>query len=803
MIRVHRFFGALGLLVFLFVFTSSGCSSSVNLTSNDDTVGDVTSDDPSAPGSAFPVIDAVRARVRNESSARADVTLRFIRDDKVVHLAFVRVLPDTITTVVSPEIADVLELSGLNDRGAALDGAVFVFGVDFDEALPAEYIVVDEGVEPSPLPPVEAPGGRPELPKLVMVEPADDLVVSLGSTFTAKWSDTAGSPGALVTIYLQPETAVGEGDLIPLGPGVGAALDGINDELRVVVQNVTPGLYRVVGQVELQAAEEETLTELAIAPGRVRVELNPGNAAPTVQIRSPRGPIVLENGDTITIRWDDSDADDNATISFSLVSTRALDAAAESFAIGPAIAENPDGPRFDSATVVVEGILPGYYDLLATIDDGELIGTDRVQGTVRILAAAGNDTPRLQLVQPTNDLELEIGRSFLVGWIDFDENDDARISLLLDPDLENVALDGDEVLLAASLGEDAEGLGDQLMLGIPLGISHGVYRVVGVITDGMIQVLTSAPGLVRVGRGGTPPSGPQEGSGNPGGGRTVVLDTFPPLPPPPEPPADPPSPWTVTPLGSSDAVIVQAGDEVSVYSDRVDDRGHDRGRIYLSNLRYGGNTRVGTRGIPRNAVKTLSVPIEIIPNDAWPRTFDVEIETLLDDSVQIEVSDRPIWVVQEAEILDVGMVGLSCIPAGGVITVESGLSLDVTWYGGGLQEGEGNPIVQFWLSEDGTVPLDGVEDAAHRLIGQAPGSPHRVQATRFEVISPAPSETDAEVVEALTLAHLFKTAAASDVEYRLITVFDPHGVNRVVSNAFVDPLPVCDPGRSPDTDKQP
>src|SRR3989304_5151081 len=114
-----------------------------------------------------------------------------------------------------------------------------------------------------------------------------------------------------------------------------------------------------------------------------------------------------------------------------------------------------------------------------------------------MIIAVNNDPPLLVLLEPASDVDVEIGRSLLVRWTDSDANDDARISLLLDPDLGNVPLDGDEVLLVASLGENEDGPGDQITLGIPAGVIEGHYRLVGAITDGLTQTLTAAPGLVR------------------------------------------------------------------------------------------------------------------------------------------------------------------------------------------------------------------------------------------------------------------------------------------------------------------
>lgn len=815
--RIHFPIGALGLIACLSLATcdQSGSTSFNDLfsgTSNNDSVGDVTPDGGglTTPRPVFPFIDTVRARVRNESSARADVTMRFIRGENVIHLAFVRVLPDTITTVASPEVAEVVELSGLDDRGRALTGARFVFGVDFDETSPAEYTVVDdeavepapaedtavddEVVRPAPEPPVDPPSDRPVLPRLTMVEPASDLSVSLGSTLRTRWVDTDGSLGAVVTIFLQPVAALDASHLVQMGPGVGAALDGINDELEVVVQGLDPGAYRVVGQVELRV-DGGSLTETAIAPGVVRVVLDPRNTAPTLEIHSPEATVELRNGDSLSVAWDDFDPDDNATITFTLVSNGRADAAVESFAIGPPIAENPDGARSDSATLMVRDVLPGSYDLLGTIDDGELVGTDRVERAVRIFPAVDNDPPQLVLIEPASDVDVEIGRSLLVRWTDSDANDDARISLLLDPDLGNVPLDGDEVLLAASLGENEDGAGDQIRLGIPPEVAAGEYRLVGAITDGLTQTLTRAPGLVRIRQ--TSPTPDNEGDPD------IIIDVL--IPPPPSLP--PPTPWTVTPLGPIEALVVQTGEVVTVIFNSAFDPTRNAGRVYLNNRRYGGEVRqiVEQAELDQGDVHSLLVPIQTdtIPNDAWPRSFDIEVETVIDGVVQVHVGPRPVWFLQEAHVLNAALIGHSCIPSGAAISGSPEVSVEITWYGGGLLEEEFNPFVQFWLTKDGSVPESGADDLTHRLIGQAPGSPNLVRTTRFDAVFPVLSVNIAGEVGTIELADSIAGTSLESGEYRLVTVFDPDGINRTVSDPSAVSVAVCNPTRSPNTDKLP
>ena len=81
--------------------------------SDGNSVADVSTDGTGMAPSGFPLPgnDAARARVRNESGARVDVTLRFLRDDAVVHLAFVRVPAQTETMPASLSSAASLSTS--------------------------------------------------------------------------------------------------------------------------------------------------------------------------------------------------------------------------------------------------------------------------------------------------------------------------------------------------------------------------------------------------------------------------------------------------------------------------------------------------------------------------------------------------------------------------------------------------------------------------------------------------------------------------------------------------------------------
>ncbi len=800
------------------VLCACGLIAWLPLSCNSASIPDLTSGDggPSVgdvPDDGSPVVPqaAVSARVRNESSARADVTLRFVRDSKIVHLAFVRVLPDTITTVTSPESAQTLEVSGVDSRGDAIEEVVFVFGVDFDADIPAEYILQD-ALDPDPIDPVTP---SPVAPRVTLVEPSGELTVALGSTFTARWTDAGGSSGTIVTVFMRPVGSNSAADRVAVGPGIGALLDGINDELRVVVQDVEPGLYDVLAVIE-----DGSRSAVSAAPGQIRVVRDPDNVTPAVEIQSPGSTVELRNGDFLSLAWNDTDPDDNATITFELASSQRADVVAHVLSIAPPIAENPDGTTADATNVVIRGALPGFYDLVATIDDGQLIGTDRVDRAVKILPDPNNDPPVLTLLQPEQDTQVIVGRTLLIRWEDADANDDARISLLLDPDVGNVPLDGDELLLVASLGEDSEGPGDSITLGIPAETPAGTYRLVGVISDGLTQLLTRAPGLVHLVNPTAQPPGntndnttddntndnaddntntndngntndnsdngnSNDNSGGSGGGIIIIEPPIPPSPPP----------ITVSPLDIDGAIVVAPAEELSVMfeSSVVDHIDRAPSRIYLSNLNYGGRVRVDATPVdfppPDLDLRTQAVPVrtDVVPNAEWPRQFDVEIETVEAGQVEVIVSTRPVWIVQAVEVQGAALGGgLTCIPVldDGATPVEA----TITWYGGGIQETGPQAVVRFWLSADGLAPVGSEGDALHRMIAELPASPNVMQTTTIDLaaaLARQASDTDSRLSPQLPLL------VAGP--YSIVTVLDPSGPMPSISDPFLSALSVCGP----------
>jgi hypothetical protein len=594
------------------------------------------------------------------------------------------------------------------------------------------------------------------------------------------------------------------------------ALDGINDELAFIVQDVEPGAYQLVGRLE-----DGTQVRTATAAGRIQVVRDPENAAPTIQFRSVAFPAILLEGESFTVAWDDDDPDDNATITVELVAPGNSEAAGHRVALGPPIAENPDGAVADSASFVVRGSLPGLYDVVATIDDGALRGSSRLDRAIRILPPRENDPSQLTLLQPDADFDLDTGRSFLVRWEDTDTNDDARISLLLDPDLGNEPLDGDEILLAAALSENSDGVGDQLLLGVAADTPLGNYRVVGIITDGLTESLTRAPGILRLkaastsngntndntntntndngntngnSNDNTPDNGNANGNDNSGSGGGIIIIPLPSGADPEVSPLDAPQ---------ADEIVVVESEPVQyvVDADVVHQPARTSSRIFLSNLAYGGAVRLDVTpdGFPPDAVDPADIPVELrtdlIPNVAWPRKFDIEVEIVSNGILTLNTSPTPVWVLQRVEIVAATLSEAPCISSSNIASGKP-VTLQIQWFGGGVDEVPPFAELGFWLTTDGEVPGDGQNDAAHRLIAQVPGSPNRLQTTSIDLADVLTTDDTLFSYDGVTrVADV--TSPISSGGFMLVASYGPRDGGGVASPAFQAPITVCAPEPAP------
>ena len=704
--------------------TSVGDVTDVDNSNDNSSIGDVTSDpDAGTPNPIWPYLDeAIRARVRNESALRANVTLWFVRDDAIAHSAFLHVRSGMITTVESRRSADTVEASGFNELGDVLDSAEFVFGVDFDESTPAEYII------PADMPDEPIPDDVPP-PTIKMLAPGSDVSLPLGSTLIVQWTYTTAAHETLVRIYMQRADSAGSEGRTQVGSAVAAASEATAGTLSIILQDIDPGLYRIEGEID-----DGRESSIAVAPGRVEVVEDEDNVAPSIEILSPLAEIQLYEGEVLPIAWRVEDDSDNTTVAFSLATADETGGADGRVIIGTPVCDDPGGDGVCQAELTIADVRPGLYDLVGEIDDGELVGTYRVAEVVRIL----NDEPQLEFLEPRDDFRCDPGDSFDVGWIDSDDNDNARIRLVLDPDLNAVRLDGDEVLLVPVLDEDPDAAGDdEKTVEIPAGVEKGKYRLAGTISDGITKpVYARARGLIYFG---------------------VCM------------PEDPQLVLTVDDV--SRKVHIGGTIEVELKTSGVP---HDANiRFYLSNHAYGGtvSAEMLTAGVDLDALAISSFE-PIITNDGWPRRFDLTFEAEADGTFCSPAAPDSVWIRQEVEVTNVNVVSYRC--PGGRDQLCPGV--EVEWYGGGFEELEHHEEVEFWLSNDGSVPPDGAQDDTHRIIHRASESPGPV----------LEAKQVAEITLPSVIIHVLEGGGQLGCprgleHYKLVTVVESPEFGRIIS----------------------
>jgi len=209
--------------------------------------------------------------------------------------------------------------------------------------------------------------------------------VPLGGVVTLVWRDADPDDDARIELSLR--SIEPGGPRRTLAPIIAEDPDGVNDRLRVVIENISPGTYEVVGVIrDSQVAVE------AVAPGRLIVVADPENEAPRLTILEPASDVTVFQDSSLAVAWSDED-DGPAYITFYL-DPDGIAFNGDEIPISPPIAAEPDGAEADSGRfAVTSSVRVGQYSLLGVINDGELIGTARAPGRVRVVARPGPPAP--------------------------------------------------------------------------------------------------------------------------------------------------------------------------------------------------------------------------------------------------------------------------------------------------------------------------------------------------------------------------------------------------------------------------
>jgi hypothetical protein len=453
-------------------------------------------------GLARPTAGFITGRIRNFTDQSAEVTLRFLLGDFVVHLTFVRVPAHTSTTIIGPELAERLEVWGVAQDGRELPAAVYRLGVELADGGEAVYVIG----------PVEPAADVP--PTLTFVLPIADVEVLPGGQLEVIISDEDPDSAATISFFLDPGEQPLDGDEIALGAGFREDLDGTADTFSFVLgEDVRLGDYRLLGVIS-----DELSTDIVQAPGLIHVvaELgdaietpdgSAGNVLPSLLLIEPADDIEVLSGEVFDVAWIDDDPNDDAAISIF------LDPNGDTFdgdeiMLASSIKEDLDGDG-DRISAAPDDVAPGTYRVVGVISDGQDAVISVAPGAVTVLAPATNDPPVLAVTEPASNVAVRLDQALLVRWNDDDADDNAEITFYLDPD--GVDLNGGEIRIG-TFSEDPDGVAsDQAMITMA-NLPTGSYEVFGTIADDEMASTARASGLVTAlprssGNGGDPGDG--------------------------------------------------------------------------------------------------------------------------------------------------------------------------------------------------------------------------------------------------------------------------------------------------------
>ncbi len=694
-------------------------------------VGDVTAQPDASPARPSPVGRA-SAKVYNEIDTRVLVTLRFLNGEGLTHVALLDVLAGTATQIDAPASAERIHFSGASRTGKTLPALETIYGRDFDELRPAEYRVspeppvIDDPVYPPVDPPVNPDPPADDDPPVIdepapalsleVIEPARDMSLALGETLRVAWRDEAGE-GAIVAVGLR-STAREDSPFVQLAPVVSAAPDGPADEVRVVLQGIPSGPYRVAVILD----DGRTLIE-AKAPGFVSVFESETNKAPFVEITAPAAfaEVSVATGEQLTIRWIDSDDDDDALIAFALVGS-AFDpvVAGVRYDLSPQRREDEDGAAGDSGAFSLAGVLPGRYDLIATISDGKLSYQSRREGAIVVTPVVIIETPNVaptMAVEPIGTRTIDGQGTFVVTWDDADPDDNAMISLLLDPDFAlSAPLDGDEITLQSGIAEDPDGDAfDTATLtvdwsALPVDaawqstaapdnpdevITFLDCRLVARITDGRETFTQRVTGRVRVF------APPQEES-------TPITD--------------------ITVIEPAGDLTIRPGQPLVVLLGGIESSAGLSARYRLTNRAAGGSLTFDLPVVATGERPSLAEPVTVatdlvvLSGADEPGVFELHVILTTPEVVETFVAPGLICVRAPLEVISVERAPTPCLapvaaPAGQSASATTGGDpvVQVAYRVGGC--GSVEPVeIDIWITVDGRIPVDGKDDPRHRLL---------------------------------------------------------------------------------------
>ncbi len=125
-------------------------------------------------------------------------------------------------------------------------------------------------------------------------------------------------------------------------------------------------------------------------------------------------------------------------------------------------------------------------------------GSDSGSGSGQDIPGNTNTPPYFEFTKPLSTIMREVGDIIEITWLDGDPDDNAAISLFVDPD--KIFGNGTEILIESSISENADdSQGFYYLDTTAKGLQSGEYRIIASITDGVNPAeLVVASGLLQL-----------------------------------------------------------------------------------------------------------------------------------------------------------------------------------------------------------------------------------------------------------------------------------------------------------------
>jgi len=397
-----------------------------------------------------------------------------------------------ITSTDSQELNGEFVFDGFDEHGDPVPAGTYRLVAMVGNSSLAEFLAYQAPGQ------VTVPEIGPPTISLLTASQEDESAV-IGSNFTIEWTDSDPDSDAQITLGLDEDDTLDNGNEIVIAEGLSEDADGADGSFDWDLTDadggaIDPGIYRIWARIDdgrFDAAEAVSENYLFIRPAA---------NGPVIRLLGPSGPLTVNAGETVEFSWIDDDPDSNATIDILLDD----DANPENGSPGETVVattdEDPDGAG-DSLSWTVAGVAPGTYFFYARISDGASQMTS--PGTLTITVA--NTTPTLTFTEPAALTESDLAGAapITISWNDADPDatDNALIQLGIDVDQDHN--NGNEIFIRRDIDEDPDGADDSINWDLTdadgNAVPTGVYFVFGIISDGRAQPqIAEAPGRVLV-----------------------------------------------------------------------------------------------------------------------------------------------------------------------------------------------------------------------------------------------------------------------------------------------------------------